>query len=480
MIRQAARLLVSLAGVAIVTLLAYRATPVNATTAGFAYLLLVLVIASAWGFVLAASAAVAATLTYNIFFFPPIGTFNIYDAHNWVALFSFLTTALLASRLSAKAKSRALEAIARQQDLERLYTFSRAILLIDSSRPFAREMIQKLAEIFELKAAVLFDRHTEEIYRAGPSEFEGLDEQLREAAFHGASFSDPERQRLITGIRLGADPIASLALQGATMPDSVLQGIANLLAIGLERARAQDLARQVEVARDTEQLRTTIIDAMAHEFKTPLTSIKAATTSLLASPEQPPASRIELAKIADEEADHLNRLIEDTLYMARLDSGQIHVHSEIQDVPQMLEDVVASMRSQIEDRKVEVFVDGAMPPAPLDRKLIMLAIKQVLDNALKYSPVRAPVTIRAGRRDGSVDIEITDRGDGIAPAEQRRIFDRFYRSPAVKHQAAGTGLGLNIAASIVAAHNGSLTVSSKPGETTFRFLLPLNGEGDRN
>src|ERR1700748_2309768 len=107
------------------------------------------------------------------------------------------------------------------------------------------------------------------------------------------------------------------------MSDPVLQGIATLVAIGLERARAQDLAHQVEAARQSEQLRTTLIDAMAHEFKTPLTSIRAATTSLLASPEQTPESRTELLKIADEEAEHLTELIDNAVEMARLDTAQI-------------------------------------------------------------------------------------------------------------------------------------------------------------
>ena len=139
-----------------------------------------------------------------------------------------------------------------------------------------------LAETFGLSAAVLYDRRTGEFYRAGPADFEGLDDQLRDAALQGTSFSDAATYRTITAVRLGAEPIASLALQGVNMPDSVLQGVGNLVAIGLERARAQDLAHQVEAARQSEQLRTTLIDAMAHEFKTPLTLIKGATSSVLA------------------------------------------------------------------------------------------------------------------------------------------------------------------------------------------------------
>jgi len=155
------RLLLSLAGVTVITWTGYSLIPVNATTTGFAYLLLVLIIASFWGFLEAAVTSVAATLTFNFFFFPPVGRFTIADAQNWVALFSFLTTALIASRLSAEVKRRALDAVARQQDLERLYTFSRAILLIDHTEPFPKQLARKLAEIFELSAVVLYERHSE-------------------------------------------------------------------------------------------------------------------------------------------------------------------------------------------------------------------------------------------------------------------------------------------------------------------------------
>lgn len=475
--RRALRLLVSIGAAAAITLVAYRIIPVNATTVGFAYLLLVLVIASTWGFVEAAATSIAATLAFNYFFLPPVGTLTIADPQNWVSLFSFFVTALIASRLSAVAKRRALDAIRRGQDVERLYTFSRALLLIDGADSLARQLIGKLADIFDLDAAVLYERATAEFHRAGPSEFEGLDDRIREAAMSGASYFDVERHRIITAIRLGSEPIASLAIQGARMPDSVVQGIANLVAIGLERARTQRLAHEVEAARQSEQLRATLIDAMAHEFKTPLTAIKAATTSLLADPGQSAAAGAEILKIADQEANHLQNLIDDAIEMARLDATNLDVHREISDIRQTVEEVVDSIRPSIEDRPLEVKIDGPLPPVAFDRRLVRLAIKQLVDNALKYSPPGAPVHIRLRDGGGAVSVEVTDRGDGIPPEEQARIFDRFYRSPAVKNQIPGSGLGLSIARSIVHGHDGSLTVVSHPGGTTFTLTLPVANGG---
>lgn len=480
MARLTLRLLSSLAGVAIVTFTAHRLIAVNATTVGFAYLVLVLLIASTWGFVESAVASIAATLTFNFFFLPPVGRFTIADPQNWIALFAFLTTSLVASRLSTEAKRRALDAIARQQDVERLYTFSRAILLIDSAEPFAKQLAMKLAEVFQLNAAVLYERRTGEFFRAGPSDFEGLDDQLRDAALHGTSFSDAQRDRIITAVRLGSEPIASLALQGPRMPDSVLQGIANLVAIGLERAKAQELAHQIEAAQQSEQLRTTLIDAMAHEFKTPLTSIMAATTSLLSAPDQPLENRIEALRIADEEAVHLRNLIDDSVEMARLDTANIEVHLERSYLGEIARDVVASMQKEIDGRPLEVVCDREQSAIALDQRLVKLAIKQLLDNALKYSDPGTPVTLRVRDDNGMMTVDVTDQGKGIPPLEQARVFERFYRSPSVKKQMPGSGLGLSIAHSIARAHNGDLTVTSHPGETTFRLILPAERKGERS
>jgi two-component system sensor histidine kinase KdpD len=468
-----------LAGVALVTFLGYAVLPVNATTEGFAYLLLVLIVASIWGFFDAAITSIAATLTFNFFFLPPVGRFTIADPQNWVALFSFLATALIASRLSGEAKRRTLEAVARQQDVERLYTFSRAILLIDDAEPFPRQLVRKLAEIFQLQAAVLYDRRTDEFYRAGPSDFDGMEDQLRDAALQRTSFSDTQHSRLITAVRLGSEPIAGLALQGSPMPDSVLQGIANLVAIGLERARAQDLTAQIEAAKQSEKLRTTLLDAMAHEFKTPLTSVMAATTSLSSDLDQPREIRAELVRIADEEAKHLKELIDDAIEMGRLDSTNIEVQAEPCNVGEVVQEVVTSMRPEIDDRPLHVVCDDYPATIAIDRRLTKLAIKQLLDNALKYSPPDQPIKLQVHNGSGTLTIAVTDYGEGITAQEQKRVFDRLYRSPSVQNKVPGSGLGLNIAQNIARAHKGDLTVSSRPGETTFHLTLPADLKGER-
>ena len=472
-LKHAGRVAASIAGVSLITLVAHQLVPVNATTSAFAYLLFVLILASTWGFSEAFAASIAATVFLNYFFLPPVETLTIADPQNWVALFSFLTSSLIASRLSTVAKRQTLDALERQQDIERLYTFSRSILLIGGLEPFPKQLAQRLAEIFLLDAVVLYERRSDQFFRAGPSEFDGMEEQLKEAALQGTAFQDNVRHRVITAVRLGSEPIASLALQGGIMSDSVLQGVGNLVAIGLERARAQDLAHQIEGAQQTERLRTALIDAMAHEFKTPLTSIRAATTSLLSDPHQPESSRMELLRIADEEAEHLKELIDNAVELARLDEAHIDIQAEPADLCQTVREVIASMHATIDGRPVAIDCAPQTPMIPVDRRLTKLAIKQVFDNALKYSPPGTPVEVHIKPHENAVILEVTDHGQGISPQEQPRIFQRFYRSPSVQKRIPGSGLGLSIAHRILQAHGGDLTVTSEPGATTFRLTLPL-------
>jgi two-component system sensor histidine kinase KdpD len=466
------RVLASLSGVLGVTFIGYRLIPVNATTIGFAYLLLILVVASTWGFLEAALSSILATLVFNFFFLPPIGTFTIADPQNWVALSAFLTTSLIASRLSAKAKARASEAVDRQMDLERLYTFSRAILLTDKSTPFEKQLIEKLAEIFHLDGVVLYERHTGKFSCVGVAGPEGLENDLRNAALPGNHARDVRSADVIIGVSSGSEPVASMALRGSTISESALQSVANLVAIGLERARAEEMAQKIEAARQSEQLRTTIIDALAHEFKTPLTLIKAATTSLMANPDVPMESRKEQLTIADEEAEHLRELIDDAIEMARLDTARIEIHPEIANLHDTLQDVLASLRTEIDEHPVRTICDDPLPPMAFDKRLMKLAIRQLVDNALKYTEAETPVEIRAQVKEGELIVEVTDYGKGIPADEQLRVFERFYRGPSIKRQIPGSGLGLSITHGIVEAHNGELTVSSRPGHTTFRITVP--------
>lgn len=469
------RVAVVLGIVAAMTFTFFRLIPVNATTTGFAYLVAILFTAARWGLVEAIVGSVASVLCFNFFFFPPIGTFTVADPQNWVALFAFLATAITASQLSAQVRKRALEAQNRQKEMEKLYALSRSLLLIEPLQSVPRHLANQVAQCFGASAVALYDRTAGELYRSGPEDFPGLDDQLRQAAVQGTLFHNPATGTVITAIRLGSEPIGSLGISGVELSDSALQSLANLAAIGLERARAQEAAGRAEAARQSEELKSTLLDAIAHEFKTPLTTIKAATTALLSDDPPKPQRQKGFITIVDEEADRLSRLVTDAIQMARIEAGRVQLRRENCSIGEIIARVVENMDSALAERKVELRISRELRDAPADGELIELAVRQLLDNAVKYSPGCSPISISAELREGSVMVSVADHGPGIPDAERLRIFEKFYRARAPHHQIPGAGLGLAIAREIVHAHNGEIWVESRPGHgSVFRFSLPLS------
>jgi two-component system sensor histidine kinase KdpD len=471
----AGRIALSLAIVAGITAVCSRVIHVNATTAGFAYLLGVLGIATAWGLIEAIITSVAAMLCFNFFFLPPIGQLDISDPQNWVALFAFLATALVASHVSDREKKQALEAKARQRETEQLYALSRFILLTDPAQPIGRQVAQHIAEIFDCGAVALYDATTAEVFRGGLEDFSetGIESKLKQVALQGASVS--ENSTLTRAVVLGGRPIGSLAMKGLAISDGALQALLNLVAIALERVRTEEAASRAEAARQSEEFKSTLLDAIAHEFKTPLTSVKAASTAILSDAAPLSPQLRELATIIDEEADRLSLLVTEAVRMAQIDAGKIRLERAPLDVADLLHRVLDHFASQAEGRELKLITEDPLPQIVADRDLIALALRQLVDNALKYSPPGSPVTIRAARKDATVVIRVHDSGPGIPERERERIFEKFYRRQNAKTHVPGTGLGLYIAREIVRAHGGDVWVEGEPDAgSEFCVALPVN------
>jgi len=468
------RVVVALGLIAAITLICFRVIPVNATTVGFFYLVAILSIATASGLVESTIASVVAMLCFNYFFLPPIGTFTIADPQNWVALSAFLATSLAASQLSARAKRRTKEAIDRQNEMERLYSLSRALLLADITRPIARQIVQQIAQTFEFSTVALYDRTTGEMYRTEVDDMSDIEAKLRDAAVRSSVYRDEESGLVVTAIRLGGEPIGSLAMKGAPLSDPALQSLLNLVAIGLERTLSQEAVNRAEVARRSEELKSTLLDAIAHEFKTPLTSIKAVTTDLLSAPsaELQPHQR-ELISIADEGADRLSKLVTEAIQLARIEGGKFQLSRAPHFPRSLVSAALRQMNSLTDGRKISASLQDDLPQVSADAELIQMVIAHLIDNALKYSPSGSPIEISACVREQDVIICVVDQGKGIAEDEQSRIFDKFYRGS--KEQALkGTGMGLAIAREIIRAHGEDIWVKSKPGKgSEFCFSLPI-------
>jgi two-component system sensor histidine kinase KdpD len=448
-----------------------RFVPANPTTVALTYLVAILLIATGWGIAEATTASLVAVFCFNFFFLPPVGTLTIADPQNWVALMAFLITAIVASQLSGRARERHIEALARQRDLERLYALSRALLLSATGASVPADIARQIAAIFESPAVALYDRQSGTISRGGPMDLPEIDARLHDVARQSVSFHDPSGL-VVVAVRLGAEPIGSLAIVGAELNDTVLQSIANLAAIALERARGQEITARAEAARQSGELRATLLDAVAHEFKTPLTSIRAAASDLLLSATADARER-ELAQIIDEESNRLQGLVTDAVHMLRIEAGEFAVYRERHNLANLVASTLHDYAGPLEGHTVANNVPRDLT-IDADRELLRLALRQLLNNAVKYSPPTSTIQIDA-TANSATEIIVRNSGSVIPEHEHRRIFDRFYRgtgAPSVP----GTGMGLAIVEQIARAHGGGVTVASDPVAGTEFRLSVSSGE----
>jgi len=479
-IRIAAQLCGSLAIVAAITLIYTRVvTNVNSTTIALTFLLAILGIATRWGLLEAIVASVGGMLCFNFFFLPPVGTFTIADPQNWVALFAFLVTAVVASQLSTSVRKRALEATRRQQEMERLYELSRGLMLVDKGSPIAGQVSHRTAQVFDLRGVAIFDRRIDFVYRTGLTDDSVSDRKLRDVATERTTFRDASADVWILPLNLGGEAAGSLAICGSEISETALHAIGNLAAITMLRAHAEEAANRMEAARQNEAMKSMLLDALAHEFKTPLTSIKAAASSIL--DEAPPAQQ-ELVTVIEEETDRLDSLVTETIRMARIEAGELHLQKSPESVAELIESALVKLRILLEDRDIKIEFSPNLPEVFVDAELAGLALRQLLTNALKYSNPDSPICVRASAEAPFVRISVKDSGPGIPDKERAHIFERYYRVAESADRVPGTGMGLTIAREIVLSHGGEMWVESAPEQgSEFFFTLPAvkrNAEGN--
>jgi two-component system sensor histidine kinase KdpD len=490
---KALRFAVSVLIIAAILALYRTLLPVNNTTVALTLLLAILGMSAGWGLAEATVASLVAVVGFNYWFLPPVGTLTIQDPQNWVALMAFLVTAVTASQLSARARRRAAEAEAGRLEIERLYALVQAMMLSGNARKTIREFVGKVVQVFGCGAAAFYYQPSDEIFRSGAESKPISDHDLHVAAEIDDVSIDPRRSLAMAPVRLGGRPLGSLALFGRLPSEQSVRAITHLMAITIEKARALEDASHAEAARQSEVLKSALLDSLAHDIKTPLTSIKAAVTSLLASDSnsvtgnetpklqgfrsQPP-NWTELLTIIDEEADRLNQLAAEVIEMARIEAGKLHLEKRAVAAEEIIGGALSELAPALKGRPVAVDVPEGLPAAEADPEFVQQVVKQFVENALKYSPEGSPLSVSAAFKSGKIVIGVVDRGPGIEENERARIFDKFFRGRRHRFETKGTGMGLAIAKGIVEAHGERIWVESEPGQgAAFYFSLSASGGG---
>jgi two-component system sensor histidine kinase KdpD len=465
------RFLASILAVAAVLALYRLVLSVNNTTVALSLLLVVLGVSARWGLAEATIASIVAVLGLNYYFLEPVSTFTIEDPQNWVALVAFLVTAVTASQLSERVRRRAAESEERRLEIERLYELVQTMMLRGDARRTIREFVQRVTQVFGCDAAAFYYRPSEEFFRSGPESNPVTDHDLLAAAEVDELSVDDARTRATAPVRLGGHPLGSMALLGPLPSDQTLRAIVNLIAITVEKARAIEDASQAEAARQSEVLKSALLDSLAHDIKTPLTSIKAAVTSLLGTAA---ATDHELLTIINEEADRLNQLAAEVIAMARVEAGKLHLEKRPVTAEALIEGAVAELGAIRRGRSISIQVAAGLPLVECDSELVQQVVKQLVENAFKYSPEGELVTISAAPKGEKIVIGVADRGAGIDEDERPHLFDKFFRGRRHRFETKGTGMGLAIAKGIVEAHGEKIWVESEPGHgSAFYFSLPM-------
>jgi two-component system sensor histidine kinase KdpD len=469
-----ARYAAALAAVLLITFLYRHAPRVNATTVAFTFLLAILGSSALWGLGVSIFMSLVATLSYNYFFLPPIGTFRIADPQNWVALFAFLVTSVLGSELAARAHSKAAEANRRSREVQRLYGFSQRLLSAGNPIELLNAIPRQIVETFEVGAAALFLLDKQKIYRSGMNLPQLDADSLRAVIAREDLQIDEGRSVCFAPLRLGSRILGSVGISGPVLSRQSLEALGTLIAVAIERAHAIEMVGKTEAAREGERLKSALLDAITHDFRTPLTSMKASVTSLLSGPTLDEAQRNELLNIINEECDRLNRLVGEAAEMARLEAGEVKLQLESHRVDELISAALDTCKGVLGTRpiRLEMKNPGLRVRADLARAREVLV--HLIENANLYSSPDQPITISAEEKDDLVFFSIADRGPGIGEAELGLIFDKFYRGTDQRYRVQGTGMGLPIAKAIVEAHGGTIGVISQLDQgSVFSFSLPI-------
>jgi two-component system sensor histidine kinase KdpD len=466
---------VSLAAVAGISLFYRHTLHVNQTTVALSFLLAILAVSAVWGTAVSVAMSLVAVLAFNYYFLPPVGTLTIADPQNWVALFAFLVTSIVGSQLSSRIRTEADEAHHRRREVERLYQFSRKLLGEGNVIQLMNAIPDYIVESFEAGAAALFLPQKDKFYRSGFGAAHLDEEKMKQAFSLDESSAETEQGQFFVPIRLGVRPIGSLGISGPQLSRQSLDAISTLVAIAIERARAVEQLGQTEAERQGERLKSALLDSITHDFRTPLTSMKAAVSSLLSSLPSDATQTHERLSIINEECDRLNRLVEEAGEMAKLEAGEITLDLGPIPVQEIIQAALGHCSASLSGRPIDLRIPTGLPPVRADRERAKEALVQLIDNANLYSAKDQPITITAELTGDTITTSVADRGPGIDEFEQTMIFDKFYRGKDQRYLVRGTGMGLPIAKALIVAQHGTISVTSQLGHgSVFAFTLPVD------
>ncbi|MBI3911236.1 MAG: DUF4118 domain-containing protein [Armatimonadetes bacterium] len=442
------------------------------------YLLVVIGTALRFGSGPAILASLIAFAAFDWFFVQPLHRFTVADPGEWLALLMFLVIASVTGHLTARLRTQVDEARLRERETAALAEASWAVASQVSLQGTLAAVLRRIAEVVPVTAATVLngaEQDAPEVIASWQSESDGLPNSAGGAvarALPAGAESIPlvAEGRALGTLRLQLRPGRAMSQQERR----VVQSLANHAAVVLERERLGRMQTAAEALREADRLKTALLSMISHDFRSPLASIKASATACLQDPRHAdPAAQRDLQLGIIQEADRLNAMVSNVLALSRLESDAWRPQREEAALAEVIEAARTGLPADA-NRRVRVFLDAAVAEVWLDPVQVGQILHNLLDNALKYSPPTSEVELRAFQEEDRLVMEILDRGPGLPPGQEQRLFDRFYRGPHLGESAVpGVGIGLSICRGLVEAHRGTLTARNREGGgAVFRVVLP--------
>ncbi len=459
-------------------------------TVDLVFLTTVVAVAVRFGLYPSLAAVVAASLCYNFFFLPPVYTFTIADPTNIAALIFFTVVAILVSNLASRTRSEAVIAQARARTTEALYGFSRKLAGCGSLDDVLWASVFQIASMLKLRVVLLLpDRDRIEVKAGYPPE-----DQLEEADLAAAnwSFSNnrpagrgadtlPGAKRLFLPMRTGRGQIGVIGIDNDTTgpiltPEQrrLIDALADQSALAIERVRLVEDLDRARLLTETDRLRQALLTSISHDLKTPLASVLGAASTIRdLGAMLDEAAKTELLATVIEEAERLNRFIANLLDMTKLEAGAVAPNLAQHDIGEIVSAVLERASKILARHRVEVEIAPDLPTLDVDAVLLEQVLFNLIDNAAKFAREGTTIRVQSWQDQGQVVLRILDEGDGIPPADEERVFDKFYRARKGDSVRPGTGLGLAISRGFIEAMAGTITAANRTDRNGAVFTLRL-------
>ncbi len=409
----------------------------------------------------------------DFFFTEPLFSWRIAHPMDALALVAFIVTALVITNLVSRVRKEATSATLQKDRLDRLYQLSQQLLALDPEATQGEKFLEPFRRLFGVTAISLFDADTAELNSLGDSQCD-LAEQTREAYLRGIDLSEADSPAHVRCLRVRGRVTGAIGFEGLEDGSETSGSLAALTTTFVERTHAFRRASVAAADTQTAVYRSALLDALAHEFKTPLATILAAAGGIreagpLALEQQ------EMADTVENEAARLGSLTSRLLRTARLDSEEIRPRVELTDLTSLIAHIAGQYSARSEERRIVVTYPQDAMDVQADPALLRLTLNQLIENACKYSKPGSTVSIEIEPQTDAVVVKVSNNGSSIPSDERSRIFERFYRGADAKRSTSGSGLGLFVARKIALAHGGALDLEARdhPNDSvTFCLKLP--------